>query len=830
MNVREEEIVKLPKSWWVTADPVMKALEELKEFIKENDIRDFNIEFFVGVPLRPYRSNVYYDERIQDYVFGIIDREIEYHDKIIMELRKRNGEYTKHFSNMILRNWKEYNRFLKLKLLYSYREYTYNVGEIEFGLSSFGRMLKEESWLLDDKGNPRPPLELFDNTEENRKLDLPTINQSISLPPDLIEFLELNRLPDIEYLLRKLRSIVNYGTKEEVEDILWKMYLQVMGNEKLRERLKKELRKIPIWKDKKIELVPIDKVCWMSQIREGEFSKRYQEETILKVIIPLNSYYSEKFSEFFIKVLGIPEIIPSEILVKYYRELTEKKEPLSEAEVAYVLNIYVNANNYGIRDAILEVDKVLNLNNRFVPKSAIKFYCLNEDITANLLPNIKEQTLAVPKRLRQVRGSIYEVLFKELTNLEENSVRRYIIQREADYNIDLDRKSLAFAIWNYRDKIGINEEVAKSICQRILNIKIRAAESIAIVYELNGEEITSNIRKYAVYDKSKNTVYIANEKAQNKYSALFQVKNALYEYLSTIRGVNERAINELLSNCFGRPMEYVKEFLLSNGIKNLEDVPSTWGGVVEKKYDQLTKRQISTEEYALQPKKPKGYQEGLELAKDLTGGTKSVTASEGKTWYPGVPPEEAPLIIKEYKPKNKPMTQYGKPYSYMQPTKSFEHISSHTKSLSEEDRKAIGYWGEKYVFRCIKDELRKKYPDANLNEMEDEGRFELRKDNILIAEAIWLNKDCERGEPYDIIVIDNGKEYFIEVKTTASHSKETFTLSEREWAFMKEKGDSYIIYRVYGAGTHNSSVVKIANPIKLIYEGKIKVKDAKIEI
>jgi len=176
------------------------------------------------------------------------------------------------------------------------------------------------------------------------------------------------------------------------------------------------------------------------------------------------------------------------------------------------------------------------------------------------------------------------------------------------------------------------------------------------------------------------------------------------------------------------------------------------------------------------------------------------------------------------------VTQERKSSLYTQPTKSFEHISSHTKSLSEEDRKAIGYWGEKYVFRCIKDELRKKYPDANLNEMEDEGRFELRKDNILIAEAIWLNKDCERGEPYDIIVIDNGKEYFIEVKTTASHSKETFTLSEREWAFMKEKGDSYIIYRVYGAGTHNSSVVKIANPIKLIYEGKIKVKDAKIEI
>ena len=47
---------------------------------------------------------------------------------------------------------------------------------------------------------------------------------------------------------------------------------------------------------------------------------------------------------------------------------------------------------------------------------------------------------------------------------------------------------------------------------------------------------------------------------------------------------------------------------------------------------------------------------------------------------------------------------------------------------------------------------------------------------------------------------------------------------------MKEKGSNYIIYRVYGAATQNSLVVKIVNPIKLIYEGKIKVKNAKVEI
>ena len=560
----ENNIIKLPKSW--SRNPVEKAKEELKEFIEENNI-DFSLEFFVGVPLQPYNSSIYYS-KIFGYVFGIIDREMEYQDKIIEELRGGDRDYVVNFSNMILRNWQDYKQFLKLTLLYSFRRGTYDTDEEQFGLSKFGKMLKEECWLLDANGKPCSPLELFVNTEDNRKLGLPVVNQNIPLPSDLIEFLELNRSPDIEYLLKRLKVAINRKDREETEDLLWRIYLEASQDEESKNKVKEKLRKIPIWKDTEIELVPIERVCWTSQIREDGFSKKQQQETILKMITLLKDYYGDKFRDFFVKVLGIPEIIPPKIFIDYYTKLLEKSEPLSDAEVAFVLNVYANADSYEIRNEILNTDRLLNLNRRFVSKSNIEFYCLNEDIAANLLPEIKEKTLITPKGLkdRNVKGSVYKVLFEELTNIEEISTYKCIPVEEEDYDIDFKRESLVFAIWNYRNRLDIGVDKIKEICSRILEIKVKKAKKIKTVYEVDGRKITEELEKNAAYDEFRNTIYIVDKKAQNKYSALFQIRNALSKYLSTFKG-----FDEVFSNCFDRPVEYVKEFLLNKGIEEIEE-------------------------------------------------------------------------------------------------------------------------------------------------------------------------------------------------------------------------------------------------------------------
>ena len=47
---------------------------------------------------------------------------------------------------------------------------------------------------------------------------------------------------------------------------------------------------------------------------------------------------------------------------------------------------------------------------------------------------------------------------------------------------------------------------------------------------------------------------------------------------------------------------------------------------------------------------------------------------------------------------------------------------------------------------------------------------------------------------------------------------------------MKEKGDKYHIYRVYGAGTKNAKLEKIHNPAKLWKDGCINAYPVGIEI
>ena len=47
---------------------------------------------------------------------------------------------------------------------------------------------------------------------------------------------------------------------------------------------------------------------------------------------------------------------------------------------------------------------------------------------------------------------------------------------------------------------------------------------------------------------------------------------------------------------------------------------------------------------------------------------------------------------------------------------------------------------------------------------------------------------------------------------------------------MKEKGDKFYIYRVYGAGTENTKIEKIPDPAKLWKEGHIDAYPIGIEI
>ena len=117
----------------------------------------------------------------------------------------------------------------------------------------------------------------------------------------------------------------------------------------------------------------------------------------------------------------------------------------------------------------------------------------------------------------------------------------------------------------------------------------------------------------------------------------------------------------------------------------------------------------------------------------------------------------------------------------------------------------------------------------NVIEETNEG-YKLEKDGKVIVEVIWLNKNGESGQHYDIKIIEYGEEIFIEVKSTKEYEKAWFQVSKDQWRLMKEKGDKFYIYRVYGAGTEDTKIVKIHKLAKHVKDGHIHAYPIGIEI
>ena len=115
---------------------------------------------------------------------------------------------------------------------------------------------------------------------------------------------------------------------------------------------------------------------------------------------------------------------------------------------------------------------------------------------------------------------------------------------------------------------------------------------------------------------------------------------------------------------------------------------------------------------------------------------------------------------------------------------------------SQEIREGVGRWCEEFVFECLK----------------QKNKF---------AQVFWVNQETESDKPYDIKIVEDGVEKFIDVKGTPSDVKDLIYLSRNEWIFMFEKGQNYSIYRVYNAGNNAARIEKIENLSSLLQQGEI---------
>lgn len=92
----------------------------------------------------------------------------------------------------------------------------------------------------------------------------------------------------------------------------------------------------------------------------------------------------------------------------------------------------------------------------------------------------------------------------------------------------------------------------------------------------------------------------------------------------------------------------------------------------------------------------------------------------------------------------------------------------------------VGLAGEKAIFRYEKDQLKKA------------GKEEL-------AKLVTHVSQTDDGAGYDILsYFPDGREHFIEVKSTAGSAEEPFYISASEVRFSQNNPDQYSVYRVFG--------------------------------
>lgn len=184
---------------------------------------------------------------------------------------------------------------------------------------------------------------------------------------------------------------------------------------------------------------------------------------------------------------------------------------------------------------------------------------------------------------------------------------------------------------------------------------------------------------------------------------------------------------------------------------------------------------------------------------------------ENDSWNSEIEPEYIKPVVSEIEFETIETPHYG----YQQAAKedNIEHTEDLETEKPEEPRKEIsrsklkdiGRWGERYVFKHLKEKFT------------DENSIEIR----------WLNKGRDVGRGYDFSIMSNGVEIeYIEVKSKIDEQPQLFEITGTQWEFARKlynenEGDKYKIYIVNNAGSKKAKIGIIKNPTKLWKEGKL---------
>ncbi|RKX92374.1 MAG: hypothetical protein DRP84_10145 [Spirochaetes bacterium] len=725
-------------------------------------------------------------------------------------------------------NWSEIKNFMKSEYQYHYHGWKpYK----SLGKSSFAEFLAS-NWLPTKDGEHlKPEVVAISEIKDMIPYDIPILDGKITNPEfkNYLETLGLQTKPSIDGALESLKNYIKEGNDDI--DNFRKIYHYLQGffvdpnqdaNDK--ERIKNELISIP-WiytPNYRNKYRKISEVFWG------------RGALLMEWIVGIEDMYSE-FKNLFVEIFGIKKNLAIDDYIKFLTDNLWTKNDLTREEIASLKTIYKELNH------ALDPDSGIDIKNQSIwrnIKDEFKVWCEDEywrSVKERIYYNDNEnlhKIFSKNKRLNFIfvpDNTEFKFLFKELGIKSISESAREIcypsgeeIDMTAQYQNEI-KKLVPYIALFIEDKSSekFDRLKDKEVFSALMKIEVKFVDSIDVRVSVGDVVLPLGNREYFYsLDDKGNCIYLTNTLKDDP---------CLFVYIS--RAINDvikiSGLEDFICKIYELEDSKIKSFLQARGIDisrqsiiekilHIEKISVTpTKKPIDADYEKTIKEDHVPEQVDTPFEIPTLLQQ--EPAKPLD------LSSEDEDWYPEYPADEVDISdidIESYTPDKKVEKKDTKIYTPLKEKPSL--------GLSELSKRRIGREGEKLVFRHIKRKMKEKYSDANF--VETKEGFKVEKDGNIVVEVIWLNKNVESGEPYDIIIIENGKEYFIEVKSTKDDKKSFFEVSREQWKRMKEKGNNFYIYRVYSIGAEKPKIEEIPDPVKLWKEDKIEAYPIRIKI
>lgn len=538
--------------------------------------------------------------------------------------------------------------------------------------------------------------------------------------------------------------------------------------------------------------------------------------------------YPPILKDFFITKIGIkiePDIHDYIYQLNYIKKNTITKGLIQNNEISIIHLIYSNLgtlamSNTGDFDFENEMDGLIwtnhstfwyNENDIFYNDNNQLFQLYSNektiafiDLPSNILPKTKH--LLSKLNIRGINESVQATLLNESFA---------VLDDKMTHRIRANFETLKSVI--YSDYPLFFEKNKQSLVfDSLQNIEIYEMPEIELVYSLNDIEKTSKASSF----HNKNCIYITRNTADKNLLISIEIASLIglpeiSQFILLLLTLSKTSIAYFLNqkNIVLPP----DETIVNN--ENYIDYENS-------STDNDSVDFIQNAEYIEE------YSNAEEFSENLYEDHQNEYHEMAEKWEPLVDVKQTNIDIEQYKPdnENERTRTEGRTFSKDYFNNINNQGNSISKSLPQDLIDKIGDFGEEKVFVELIRQFKEKYNKPKYAFIPNKRIFQVMDNKQIILEIRWLNNTSTVQEGYDIIVTENEKVKYYEVKTTRGDETVRFNVSPQQWNFIASKKEAYSIVRVSNAGKSNIKITEINNPYKLWRDGKLNACPVSIEL